>query len=204
MVQSWGAASDILHEPPPSWTVKDPPDLHPNAGDHGGADAQPATVLFVGTFAGDEPVEEVVEAARLLDGVEVLITGDLDRRPPSLPAGAPQNVVFTGFLRGEDYRRTIESAHVVVALTTEPTSVMRAAYEAVWAGRPVVLSETRVLRRLFPGATFALNDRESLRAAITEVLNNYEAACSGLTEARQIQGKRWDSQAEMLRSHLDP
>ena len=55
-------------------------------------------VLFVCTFASDEPVEAVLEAARQLPEVHFYVTGDRRKKPASFFETAPPNVIFTGFL----------------------------------------------------------------------------------------------------------
>jgi glycosyltransferase involved in cell wall biosynthesis len=129
-VARWGGRAEIVHEAPSGLAGSEPRALP----------ARPV-VLFAGVFAQDEPFAEVIEAARLLPSVELRVTGDLRRCPPGLRAAAPANVRFLGYLDGADYRQALQQADVVLALTTEPTSVMRAAYEAVYAGRPLVTSD---------------------------------------------------------------
>ena len=95
-VESWGGRAMVLHEAP-SWTA--------------GRATEPDDrfrVLYVGTFSGDEPVETVCAAAALLQGCDVLITGDPAEAPTGLVESAPGNVRFVGFLDTADYRREIE------------------------------------------------------------------------------------------------
>lgn len=189
-VDSWGGRGLVVHEAPPRWTVAE---LAPRQ-------QRRPRVLFVGVFASDEPVEEVVGAARAAADLDVHITGDPRRCPPDLLGSLPPNVTLTGFLDADDYRRAVEEADVVLVLTTEPTSVVRAGYEAVYARRPLVVSDTPVLREVFPGAVHTENSAgaiaEALRAALTADGPDRRAA------ALDLQQVRWADQLTRLRAAL--
>lgn len=191
VVQAWGGQAEIVHEAPPQWSVAPLSSYH-----------APPRVLCVGIFAPDEPVAEVVSAARLLPEVVFRITGDLAKRPPELKGSVPPNAIFTGFLHGDRYRQAIEDADVVLTLTTEPTSVMRAACEAVYAQRPVVVSDWPALRRAFPYAQFVSNDAVAIAAGVLRVLNNFDGTTSQLTKAVREQRSRWERQREQVRARL--
>jgi capsular polysaccharide biosynthesis protein len=189
LVNSWGGRAIVVHEPPPAFEVA-PPELRPTIG----------RVLYVTIFAPDEPLQEVVDAARALPDIEFLITGDPRKCPASIRDRVPDNVVFVGYLRGDDYVRALTEADVVLALTTEPTSVMRAAYEAVYAYRPLLVTDWPALREAFPLAVPVRNDGQSIAEAVVDTLNDYDSQVQLLREARRLQEQRWADQLDDLRS----
>jgi UDP-N-acetylglucosamine--N-acetylmuramyl-(pentapeptide) pyrophosphoryl-undecaprenol N-acetylglucosamine transferase len=188
LIEQWGGRGLILHEAPGDWTPA--PERHPNGS---------AVVLFVCTFAPDEPIEAVFEAASLTPEVEYHITGDLDRAPTATP---PANVRLTGFLDRDSYRQAVEDADVLLALTTEPTSAMRAAFEAVWAEKVLILNDWPLLRELFPNAVHVDNSGSSIAAGVRESLDQHARLRKGSAEARQVQLDRWDDQLSALREAL--
>jgi glycosyltransferase involved in cell wall biosynthesis len=190
-VQSWGGRGVVVHEAPPAWRVEGPSP----AGER-------PNVLFVAVFAKDEPVAEVVEAARRLPDCDVLITGDVRKAPPGLVESAPANVDFVGFVPEDEYVALLEGADVVVALTTEPLSVMRSAYEAVYARRPLVVTDWPELRSLFPFAVPTGNDTESLADAIRVAVDERDCLVGHVEEALALQDRRWDEQLAALRRSL--
>jgi hypothetical protein len=107
-------------------------------------------------------------------------------------------VSFVGFLDPVEYRAAVADCDIVVTLTTEPTSVMRAAYEAVYARRPLVVSDWPVARALFPHAAHTANDADSLAHAIWSVVADYERYAGALDEARAVQLDRWEAQRGAL------
>jgi glycosyltransferase involved in cell wall biosynthesis len=184
-VSSWGATGLVVHEPPAAFPEPAPP-------------AAPE-VLFIGVFASDEPVEEVVNAARLLPAVTFRITGDLGRAPDGLVAGSPPNVEYVGYLDQASYRTAVSSSTLVLSLTTAPTSVMRSAYEAVYAGVPLVVTDTPVLAEVFPDAARCDNTGASLAQAISQALADLDSLRARCPGARRRQERRWQDQLAELR-----
>jgi glycosyltransferase involved in cell wall biosynthesis len=186
-VRQHGGTPLIVHEAPPQWQVEAPP-----------APSEPVTVLWVAIFAEDEPVAEVLDAARRLPDVHFMITGDVNRCPPRARATAPENVEFTGYWPAEAYRRLIERAQIMLVLTTERTSVPRAAFEAVEALRPLVLSDMDPLRSLFEDAVFCVNDGESIAEGVRQAIEQHSTLVEATARARQRQQQRWQHQCDLL------
>lgn len=190
VVRSWGGRGVVVHEAPP---------VRAATAGAGGAPRLRSRAVFVCVFADDEPVGAVVEAAALVPDVDVVVTGDPARRPVGLRERAPSNVEFVGFLAREAYADLLAGCDVVIALTTEPTSVMRAAYEAVYAGRNLVVSDWPDLRRTFPGAAFCDNTARSVAEAVLEASGRTDEE---RTQALELQSQRWEQQVAQLRTLL--
>jgi glycosyltransferase involved in cell wall biosynthesis len=193
-VRGWGAEAEVLHEAPPLWSVAP---AAPPAG-------RPC-VLFVCIFAGDEPVEAVLAAAARVPSVDVVVTGDLRRCPPALRAWAPANVSFPGFLSGDEYPAALARADVVLVLTTnEDISVPRSAYEAVWAGRPLVLSDAPAFRELFPFAVHVTNDADGIAAGLLAAVASHDELRARAEQAGRLQERRWREQQRRLERLVAP
>jgi hypothetical protein len=188
---SWGAVPAIVHEPPVAWRVAPPRPLS----------GRPR-ILFTCLFAGDEPVAEVVEAARAVPEFDVHVTGDLRRCPAALRASAPPNVRFVGFLGPDEFARAVGEADVVLSLSTERVSVMRTAYEAVYAERPLVLPERPLLRDLFPFAVHAEISPEGIEHGLRTAVATHGELIRVAPEARVLQERRWQDQLATLRELL--
>jgi glycosyltransferase involved in cell wall biosynthesis len=151
-------------------------------------------VLFVCTFAPDEPVMQTLEAAARLPEVTFAITGDLRRLPEAARVAAPDNVEWTGYLNGAEYVAALERADVIMSLTNRPESVARSAHEGVDALRPMVISGGPHMRDLFPYAVFVENEAESVAAGVTEALGRCQELSEKAIEARSVQHRRWREQ----------
>lgn len=165
LVREWGAAGLLMPD-----DVPEPGDALPRE------EPERPTVLVAGSFDDNEPVAEVIEAARLLPEMELRLTGDPDRLPPALRRSAPVNAVFTGFLPYRVFLGEMAAAHVVAAFSTDPQIMNRAAFEAVGLGRPLVLTELAGLRSRFgEAAAFSPNDPLSMAEALRAAYRDREA-----------------------------
>lgn len=189
LVESWGGRGIVVHEAPPRRAVQAPPST----------DGRPR-VLFVCVFAPDEPVAEVLDAARRLPEADVAITGDVAKCPPGLLADLPPNVELTGFLDLDAYAAELARADVVLALTTEPTSIMRAAYEAVYARRSLVVTDWPALREVFPYAHPSANRGADLADAVRTAVAGADPEVLGA--ALRAQEARWQGQLAQMRAAL--
>jgi len=125
-------------------------------------------VLFPGSFAADEPIKEVFEAARLAPELTFIITGkperarqnghDIDNLPP--------NVALPGFLFLELFDDLLREADVVMGLTKEEGIQLSVCNEALGFGKPLVTSNTQILSKLFGKAAVLVDTRVAQSIAI--------------------------------------
>lgn len=190
-VEEWGGRGFVFHEAPPEWSGNGPqPDIEPNS------------VLFVNTFAPDEPSAEVLKAARRLPHVRFRITGDLRRLSPGVRRLAGGNVEWLGYLTGDNYPRALRQADVVLTLTDRRESVPRSAYEAVYAERPLVTTDWPHMVDLFPYAVKVTNDANSIAEGVQRALDSSAELHDSTHSALELQTARWESQVEHLRSAI--
>jgi glycosyltransferase involved in cell wall biosynthesis len=124
-------------------------------------------VLYICTYSQDEPWREVLKAAPQLPAdVRVYVSG----RSPLAPGDVPAGVVPTGYLPRQDYQNLLATVDAVMVLTTAEENLVCGGYEAVAAGKPVLLSDTQALRALFrKGSVFTRNDAASIARSIREL-----------------------------------
>ena len=129
-------------------------------------------VLFVCSWAADEPFREVVRAAQLLDeDVFIHMTGSRQKAERRLGADLPRNVVLTGYLSETEYTRMLHSCDVVIVLTTRDDCLVCGGYESVAAEKPLILSDTAVLREFFSrGALYTNNTAEDIASKIEKAI----------------------------------
>ena len=190
-VTAWGGRPLIVHEAPPLETVAPAREVH----------AEPH-VLVPGWFSPDEPIAEAVAALQLLPGVALDFCGSIDGLPPALLADAPSNAFFHGRLSHDAYVQAIDRTDVVLALTTQPESVLRVACEAIWHGRPLVISDLPINRALFPHAVHVANTAPAIAAGVSDALVRHAELRARAPEARALQAARWDDQCKALKALL--
>ena len=127
-------------------------------------------VVCVTSFDRDEPILAMVEAARRLPDVRFFMTGDWAHGAQPLPRALPVNLTLTGFLETSAYAALLQSASVVVALTTDDHTMQRAAYESIYQGTPVIVSDSELLKAAFDeGAVHVDNSVDAIVGAVLQV-----------------------------------
>ena len=181
------------------------PDPMPSIGGSGvPGTAGPAQVLFICTWAPDEPYLEVIEAARLLgDGVTVHITGRSHGRELAYGRPLPPNVVLTGFLPEHDYESLLRRSDVVIDLTTREDCLVCGAYEAMAVGRPLLVSDTRALRAYFDrGTLYTDNTAGDIAARVREALGRLPALAAEMAALREARTAEWSARIASLEREL--
>jgi hypothetical protein len=79
---------------------------------------------------------------------------------------------------------------------------MRAAYEAVYARRPLIVSGWPIARQLFPHAVFVEHHTSALADAFRDVDARYEELGALTEAARDLQIARFDQQRRTLERRL--
>lgn len=183
-----GIASDKLV------VLEDPPAVFCNTGRVDlNIDAPRPWGLFPAGFAEDEPIEELFEAAKLLPGVSFLVTGNsANLKNRDLLKNVPPNVIFLGFLSREDFDQLVMITDFVLALTKFDGIQLSVCGEAVGAGRPMVVSDTNILRTLYPmGTEHVLATGDAISVGVRRILGRLEQAEKQMLEFRAATQINW-------------
>ncbi|BCS33204.1 hypothetical protein TBR22_A24310 [Luteitalea sp. TBR-22] len=167
--------------------------------------ARPAafTVVAVCSFNYDEPIAEMLQAAALLPDVRFFMTGNPKHLSADLKARVPANVTLTGFVTTEAFGGLLTGADVVMTLTTRDHTMLRGAYEAIYQGTPVIVSDWPILREFFAeGACHVDNTPEAIAAAIGEVQGNLAAFRAGAQRLRARKLEAWASTRQAILDRL--
>lgn len=130
------------------------------------------SVVFICTYANDEPYLDVIESAKYVDDkITVFITGNYKNK--KLPDEIPSNVILTGFLPQEDYDNLLIDADVVIDFTSAEWCLVCGGYEAVSVSKPFITSDTIALRELYgSAAVYTSHDPERIADSIKYVLQH--------------------------------
>ncbi len=135
--------------------------------------SRPLEVLFVCSWASDEPIAEVAAAASKLGAERVTIHVSGRPRPEfkALIDQAPSNFRVRGFLSDEDYLHLMAEVDCVMAITTAPATIVCGGAEGVALNKPLILGNTKELKEHFPqGVVFAENSADGVAAAIEKTI----------------------------------
>lgn len=160
----------------------------------------PLRMVAIATYAPDEPIDLMLEAARQLVGqAEFAFTGNHAKMPAELKRNVPENVHFTGFLDEQDYWRLLHEAGAVMDLTLMDNCLVCGAYEALACGKPAVLSGNAASRELFAGAAvFVDNSVAGMVAAVRELVAGSPSVASDLRPVAARLRSQWSEQAAAL------
>lgn len=162
-------------------------------------------VLYICTFADDEPYRTVIEAGRKLgQDTYIYITGNFKKVSEySRTLSLPSNVVLTGFLAEEHYVRMLQSVDVIMVLTFRENCLLCGAYEALAVEKPLVTSDTKALRNYFDrGVIYTKNSEDAIAANILECISRRSELVG---EVRKLKGKlreEWDTQKDSLEKKI--
>ena len=157
---------------------------------------QTPDVAVVATFRKDEPIDAIIAAASKMPDVHFAMSGPADHyrgEPDSVPA----NVELTGFLPEPDYWRLLALSTVVCDLTLKPDCLVCGAFEALAAGKPMVLSDNPATRDIFePAAVLTGSKPVEIESAIRRALADHERLEAGARALQDSFRQRWQKEAD--------
>ena len=194
IVDAYGGRPFVLPDPIPELPAGVAPD---------GA-AGRLRVLFICTYASDEPYPAVVQAARaFIDEAQVYVTGRLKPQHEALRQSAPANVIFTGFLPEGRFIGLLHAADVVMDLTTRDNCLVCGAYEGVAAGKPLILSDSRATREYFSrGVVYTDNTPGSIEQCLREALADRRRLAQEVAQLRTRLVDDWSRRSEILKQEI--
>jgi glycosyltransferase involved in cell wall biosynthesis len=151
-------------------------------------------ILFICTYASDEPYQEVFRAAgQLKEEVTVYVSGNY-RKANIKSSDLPPNIVLTGYLSEKEYISMLSAVDATIDLTTRENCLVCGAYESIAMEKPMILSNTAALKKFFqPGAVFEDNNSHSLYHAILQVLKNKENLTQKIREMKYQKIAEWEA-----------
>ncbi len=149
-------------------------------------------ILFVCTFASDEPYMEVIRAARGFGQDTIFhVTGNYHKAGLQ-PEDVPANVRLMGFVSEEAYVSILFSADVILDLTTRENCLVCGAYESVAAGKPLIVSDTKALRAYFyKGVLYTRNSAEHIAENTRKALEQKETLTEQIKELKHELVESW-------------
>ena len=201
IVSNEALAAKVRHNHGRAFTL---PDRVPEI--RGAVDARIAsmkTIVFVCTYAADEPYADVLEAARRLPhDITVFVTGNYRKRGLD-PAMLPPHVRLTGYLSEHDYVNLMASASVVMDLTSREDCLVCGAYEALALGKPMILSDTKANREYFSsGVVYTRHDPDALQASMCEAIERRQELAREVAGLRTRRSEEWEVNMTRLRQRL--
>lgn len=187
-IRRWGGRAFILRDIPTSF---------PREGHFAVSDA--FNVVVVNTFADDEPLREILDAARQCEKVQFYITGKKSRAAERMPAQVPDNVQFTDFLPDEAYYALLNNSDAVMCLTTRDHTMQRGACEALSMGRPIITSDWPLLKDYFhQGTVHVDNTPDGIQMGIADMAQHHARYQEEINALQKGQMQEWHGKIDLL------
>lgn len=159
-------------------------------------------ICFVCSFSPDEPFGEVFQAANDLENVCIFVTGNYKKVIISEPKY--KNIKLTGFLPDEDYKALLNSVDAILCLDRRDNTMQWGGSEAVSVGKPLITSNTRMLRQYFGrGTIFVDPDRQSIKKGIETMKTKYEFYLKEMKEFRSERADKFNKILHDLKDKLE-
>lgn len=192
LVESWGGRAFVLPDAVP---------LLPFS--QSGAFKLPdksTNIVYICSYAIDEPLEAVKEAFALNPELKFYITG----KPKNTDESEwSKNVTLTGFLKEEEYQSLLNGVDIILVLTTADHLLLCGAYEAVSLGKPLVTSDSETLKNYFSkGSVYCDNSGQGISDAIRTAVIQRTQITEEMIDFRENIDKTWDLKFQILLSEV--
>ena len=182
LVESWGGRSVIVGDVPIDHERTYPDMEIPHN-----------SIVVVASYMFDEPIREILLAAKATPQAQFYLTGDDKKLNRLLITDLPPNVQFTGFLSREEYFGMLSSAAGIMVLTTRDQTMQRGAYEALSLEQPLITSDWAILRESFgDAALYVDNSPESIASAVRMLLENRDSLKNAAIRQRKSRREYFD------------
>jgi hypothetical protein len=160
-------------------------------------------VLFICTWAADEPYLEVMAAAELVDDAHIFITGSSKGREKQFLRAIPRNVTLTGYVPEQEYHQLLLDSDIIIDLTTRENCLVCGAYEAVAAEKPFVLSKTDALQIYFcKGGVHVDNHAEAIAMGIKALVAQYDFYLDEIHQFKSELEQNWSRQFALVLNEI--
>jgi glycosyltransferase involved in cell wall biosynthesis len=190
LFESWGAKTLLLSFPPSAIPLE-------AAGANGPSDA--LELAYVGSFNRDEPVDIILSAAPDLPDVTFYLLGKKEHARREWLVNAPPNVIFTGYLLGDEYWSRLQRSRAIISLTTYPHSLMAGAQEGLYIDKPLILSDQPTLREYFTqGTVFVENTPQAFAAGVKTFIAQENTYQREIAELHHTRAQQWEANFRRL------
>jgi glycosyltransferase involved in cell wall biosynthesis len=157
---------------------------------------------FICTWADDEPYDELIKAAaEFKDLIDFYITGKFQGKV--VRSGLPNNVVLSGYVEDKEYINLLVNSDFIIVLTKRENCLNCGAYESVSLGKPIILSDSDVLRNYFSsGVVYSKNDAYSLKCGIRNMVDTIDEKNSEIKNLKISLEEQWAAYKVALEDHL--
>ncbi len=161
-------------------------------------------IVLICTFGVDEPYEEFLKSFSCVDrNVRYFVTGKLTNIDKIVYDKYCNSVEFTDYLPDMDYVELLSKSDVLVDLTTREDCLVCGAYEAVSLCKPLILSDTKALKKYFNrGVVYTQNSYIDIAKSVVYSIDNINILMAEMKTLKEQLSITWQSQGEGLKNYI--
>ncbi len=161
-------------------------------------------VIVPCSFSLDEPIIEIIEAAKMLPEIPFIMTWNSERLLATIRNNLPPNVVLTGYLPVDDFDSLFANSGIALVLTKHENVQLSGMQEAMAFEVPAVVTDLRTTRYLYKDCpVFVENDPRSIAVGIKRALENKQGFAERMKKLRMETEKEFLEQLTNLKASLD-
>ena len=189
VVQSWGGKTLII-TPPISFPKVEPCSLKAKK-----------NLLVVNTFSSDEPLLEILQAARMCPEIQFHVSGHLAKASTKTIKESPANVRFTDFIPYSEYFSLLKSVDGIISITTRDHTLQSGGEEALFMGKPLITTRFPYLMKFFnKGTVYVAPTAESIRKGVLELFENKARMTEEMILLRNEHIEEWNRRLSELKA----
>ncbi len=161
-------------------------------------------VIVPCSFSPDEPITEVIEAAKLLPAINFALTWYPEKLSKTIRDSLPSNIILTGYLQVEAFNQLFANSGVALVLTEHDAVQLSGMQEAMAFEIPAVVSDkktTRFLYKAYP--VFVENNASSISKGIAHAFQDRIQLEENMKRLRTETESEFFSQIVSLKSALN-
>lgn len=162
-------------------------------------------VLMPCGFSKDEPLNLVFEAAKQIPNITILISGPKEKGTSLFDYSLkPDNVILVGYLSLPEYEALFMQSDLIMGLTTEDHIQLSVANEATGLEKPMILSDTILLREMFDKGAIYVNtlSSESIAKGIKKGFVEIKRLREAIKVLKKDRNTKWNNMASSLKELL--
>lgn len=161
-------------------------------------------ILVISSFAGDEPIGEIAEAAADFAGKNIYFyfSGNYKKYHDISVFDNKYNVVLTGYLSDQDFVDLLFSVDIIIVLTTIPFTLLCGCYESVAAEKPFITSDTKALRSLFEGGIFVDNTSKSIIDSVELLSKDINNSTQKIKLLKNSMNSKWNEKFTFVNDEI--
>jgi len=160
-------------------------------------------IIVPWSFAPDEPIHELIQAATELPGIIFVMTWFAEKLPPDVRNSLPPNLVLSGYLDDEDFNTLFSESTAALVLTAGGGTQPSPASEPIVLDIPLIVSDLNTTRQLYDDMPrYTENTSEGIREAAREVVDQHEQYRSKVQAFKENFARRLDLEIQDVKRSL--